>query len=75
MKLKEPWLIHGVIANTLSRHQKKPTQRWAKQGQEEKRVDRTGNKAEKSTRLRVRTPGSIFQLCHLPVTLVRCNLG
>ena len=78
MKLKEPWLIHRVIAKTLSKRDLRKTN--PEVGQTDtgrKQSDIAGDKAGKSMRLRVRTAGFIFQLCHLPTTLekVRCNLG
>ena len=38
-------------------------------------IQQTARQSEKRTRLRVRAPGFMFQLCHLPMTLVSCDLG
>lgn len=44
-KLKEPWLVHGVIVKTLSKEtSEKPAQRWARLGREGRRVGKASSR-------------------------------
>lgn len=76
--------MEGALANTESWQRnvvKKRPQKIQPKGRQNRKkrrkewIRQTVRQSEKRTRLRVRAPGFMFQLCHLPMTLVSCDLG
>ena len=75
--------MEGALANIESwqRNVKKRPQKIQPKGRQNRKkkrkqwIQQTAKQSKKRTRLRVRAPGFMFQLCHLPMTLVSCDPG
>ena len=76
--------MEGALANIESWQRnvvKKRPQKIQPKGRQNRKkkrkqwIQQTAKQSKKRTRLRVRAPGFMFQLCHLPMTLVSCDPG